>query len=43
MAMTMDVCPDGGIAIDILSAVEVPEHCAMALDEDERFVLRCAP
>ena len=43
MAMTMDVCPNGGVSVDIFATMAVPEHCASAFDEHERMVLWRAP
>ena len=43
MAVTVNICPDGGIAIDVLAALPVPENCAAALNEHERVVLWGAP
>ena len=43
MAVTVDVCPNGGVSIDIFATMAVPEDRASALDEHERVVLRRAP
>jgi len=43
MAVTMDVCPDGGVAINVFTTVAIQEDRAEAFDKHERFMLRCAP
>ena len=43
MAMTMDVCPNGGVSVDIFATMAVPEDRASHLDEHERVVLWRAP
>lgn len=43
MAMAVDVRPNGGVSVDILATLAVPENCASALDEHERVMLWCAP
>jgi hypothetical protein len=39
----MDVCPNGGVSVDILATMAVTKDRAGALDEHERFVIWRAP
>ena len=41
--VAVDICPDRGIAVDILAAAAVPENCSIAFDEDDRRMLIRAP
>ena len=43
MVMTMDICPDRRIAIDVFTTVTVPKDRALALDQHDRFVIGRAP
>ena len=43
MAVTVDVCPNGGVSVDIFATMAVTEDRASALDEHERVVLWGAP
>lgn len=43
MVVTMDVCPDGGIAVDVFTTVTVPENGALPLDQHDGFVIGRAP
>ena len=43
MVVTMDVCPDGRIAIDVFTTVTVPKNGALALDQHDGFVIGRAP
>ena len=43
MPVAMDVRPDRGISVDVFTTMYVPKDCSLALNKDERFVLRRAP
>ena len=43
MVVTMDICPDRRIAIDVFTTVTIPKDRALALDQDDRFVIEGAP
>ena len=43
MPVTVNVCPDGGIAINVFATMAVPEDRTVAFNEHERLVRRCAP
>ena len=43
MVVTMDVCPDRRIAIDVFTTVTVPKNGALALDQHDGFVIGRTP
>ena len=43
MVMTMDICPDRRIAIDVFTTVAVPKDGPLALDQHDWFVIGRTP
>ena len=43
VGVTVDICPNRGIAVQVAAAFAVFEHCALAAHEDKRVVVRFAP
>lgn len=43
MVVSVDVCPDRGVAIDVFATVPIPEDCALSFDENDWIVIGRAP
>ena len=43
MVVTMDICPDGGVAVDVFTTMTIPEDGALSLDQHDRFVIGRTP
>ena len=43
VGVTVDICPNRGIAVQVAAALAVLKHCALAAHEDKRVVVRLAP
>ena len=43
MVVPVQIRPDGGIGIEILTAVRIPQHCAAPLHDEDRLALQPIP
>jgi len=43
MVVSVDVCPDRGVAIDVFATVPVPKDCALSFDEHDGIVIGRTP